>query len=145
MSERKPYKIHPRRRYWVEGLLGGDICLWSFTMAEQTQIEEYCLRPPEDPRGGYDLSEAALWQIALAAYDGDGDDARRIWPDLKVYEIRSLPSTDFQKLIVAIANLNDAGAASEAAARDFTPADPEPSSSPLRSGVCATSTGSPAS
>ena len=144
MSERRPYKIQPRKKEWVH-LSGGDLCLWSFTMAEQTAIEEYSMRPPEDPRGGYDLSEASLWQIAFAAYDGDGDDAKRVWPDLKVYEIRSMPAGDFRQLIIAINRLNLMDADGEAELRDFTPADTEPRTSPSRSGVCDTSTASPVS
>lgn len=122
MSEESPYKIMPRRKRWVEGLAGGRICLWSFTMDDMSRITEYSTRPPEDPRGGIDTGEMALWQIALACYTGDGEKAKRLWGDLQVHEIRQMDGADWTKLMLAINELNGNSATAEEVQRDFLPA-----------------------
>lgn len=138
---RATYRLPERQKEWIT-LSGGDICLWALTMEEFSRIHDYSLRPPIDPRGGVDNKEAALWQIALSCYDGDGTDAERLWPDERVSEIKAMPAHDFSDLMVAINRLNGRDATTEEVMRDFT-GETGANGSPSPSGVSATSTGSP--
>lgn len=141
MSKTSNYRMRPRRKEWIE-LSGGTLCLWSFRAADVNLIGEYSTRPAEDPRGGIDTLEASIWQIAFACYDGDGPDAKRLWPDLKAYEIRDMPADDWEALVLAINRLNGKDATSQEVMRDFTPAEPEQTSSILSTGASAISAAS---
>jgi hypothetical protein len=119
-KKRKAYQIRTRRKEWIS-LDGGDICIWEMRMQDFTLLSEYCTRPPEDPRGGVDQQEALLWQVALCCYDGEGEDAERIWPDARVREILDMPNADFDRLILEINRVNGKLARQEEIWRDFTP------------------------
>lgn len=96
--------LEPKKE-WIR-LEGGRLCLWELTLATASLVYEYSARPSIDPRGGNDKGEAAIWEIALSCYDGEGSDAKRIWPDEKVHEIRSLPERVCGPLLSAINRLN---------------------------------------
>jgi hypothetical protein len=137
-------KNRPRQKEWVSVSIG-DICLWEFRAQEACLIAEYSTRPQEDPRGGTDTTEGSLWTIALACYDGDGPQAKRVWSDREVHEIRDLPAGDWAALLEAINRLHGKDPTAEEITRDFTPAAGAVSGSPSNSGVSATSTASPVS
>lgn len=137
------YRPPERQKQWIE-LRGGRLCVWEMTFEELGRLNQYAMRPAIDPRGGVDQIEAAIWRIALSCYESDTEDARRIWPDERVAEIRRLPGSEINRLTEVLDALNGTGAAEEERLRDFTSA-PEPNGSPLRSGASSISTGSPVS
>lgn len=110
-----------RRREWV-AVPGFKVCVWELTMEEDQTILNNSQRPAIDPRGGYDRGEMALWQIALSCYNGDGDNAERIWPDQKAHLIRSLPERIGKPLLIAINRINGEDPEEEEILRDFSQA-----------------------
>lgn len=133
----------PRRKERVF-LPGGDLWIWALRMSELCLLRQYSTRPPEDPRGGTDEEEAALWLIALSCYAGEDEDAARIWPDHQVREILEIPGQDAETLIAAINRLNGKDPTAEEMARLFTEAGWGANSSPSSTGVSSDSTASPA-
>lgn len=117
-----------RRTEWVTLPGLGRVCVRELTMAEGIQAMDYATRPPEDPRGGMDTQEAALWQIALACYDGEGEDARPIFPAPKAHLIRNLKMEQFMLLMQAIQRVNGKDAATGELLDGFFGAGPAGSS-----------------
>ena len=137
-----PDQKHDRKKEWVT-LPGGDLCVWAMRMLEFSRVTDLSTRPPEDPRGGRDEKEFILWSIALSCYDGDGDDAQRIWPDDRVRDLWELSATDFDAIWRAVNRVNGTDSTAEERLRDFTAATSGRSPSGSRSGASGTSTGSP--
>jgi hypothetical protein len=137
-----PDRQRERRKEWIS-LPDGDLCIWSMRMREFSRVTDLSTRPPEDPRGGRDEKEFILWSIALSAYDGDGDDAKRIWPDDQAHRLWELSAADFDLIWRAVNRVNGTDPTSEERLRDFTRATAGRSRSESPSGASTTSIGSP--
>lgn len=136
-----PDRQRERKKEWIS-LPDGDLCIWSMRMREFSRVTDLSTRPQEDPRGGRDEKEFILWSIALSAYDGDGEAAKRIWPDEKVHELWDLSAADFDQIWRAVNRVNGTDTTAQERLRDFTKATAGRSPSGSPSGASGTSTGS---
>lgn len=122
---RKVYQAHQgppqRTREWVS-LADGDVCVWSMTAAESIQLADRAARPGIDPRGGHDTGALILFQIIFSCYDGEDDDAKRIWGDVDLVSVGSLAQREMEAILAAINRVNGKDAATEEIVRDFTTA-----------------------
>jgi hypothetical protein len=125
LSERTIYKPgnaeSKRRREWVT-LPGGDICVWELTMSESAQIVERSARPAIDPRGGQVPATFVALQILFCCYDGEEDNAKRIFSEADLLAIYCLPFSEFDLLLGATNRVNGKDATELERLRDFTAA-----------------------
>jgi hypothetical protein len=108
-----------RVREWVD-LGDGEVCVWSMTAAEFIQLTDRATRPAIDPRGGVDTGALVLFQIIFSCYDGDEDNAKRIWGDVDLVSVGSLKQGQVEDLLAAINRVNGKDASSEEITRDFS-------------------------
>lgn len=126
---------------WVRLSNGRWVCVWELSVPENFQVGEAGRRHPQDPRPGNNEQELAVWLIAYAAHRGEEPGSPRIWNDMQIHLLLSLPPDDFTKLLVAARGLLGTSEEAEERARDFIPGA-EVSGRPASStGVSSTSTG----
>lgn len=123
-----------REREWIS-LAGGDVCVWSMSAAEALQLADRAARPAIDPRGGHDPSALVLFQVIFSCYDGEEDDAKRIWQDVDLVSVGSLSQKDMEAILAAINRVNGKDAATDEVTRDFSIAAEGRSASGLPSSV----------
>jgi hypothetical protein len=126
--EHRPYNHEAadqeqRRCEWVS-LTHGDVCVRALTVSELIHIQDRAARPKVDPRGGIDRGWAILLQISLSCYDGEGPDAKPIWPaslDLKsLGPIGRLSATDFNAITQAMERVNGGDPEEAQLLKDFS-------------------------
>ena len=110
-----------RQGEWVTLPRLGPVYVRELLMGESATISRYSTRP-EVAGGGTDREEAALWQIAFSCYDGEGEAARRLFPDTRVHLIKHLKLSEFALLMETVNRVNGAAASEAEILRDFTPA-----------------------
>lgn len=127
--EHRPFNkqeaVHAKRRFEWVALDAGDICIRELTVRETIALTERSSRPSIDPRGGLDPGEAVLWQILFSCYDGETEDARRIFSDTDPEDVRTIyamRAEEFNKILTAINRVNGQDATEAEILRDFTAA-----------------------
>lgn len=141
----EPARLHEKlRKEWVE-LDGGDVCVWEMRAPEMLSLGERSQRPGIDPRGGVDVTSAALLLTAFCTHVDDLPGSPRVWDDLQLGQINLLRSEEFTRLQEAIQRVNGTSPAAIEAVRDFTLATGAPNTSDSPSSASSNSTGSPVS
>jgi hypothetical protein len=106
MSERRVYaarpKGQPKRRFeWVP-LPEGDICMWSLSMSEASNITEQARRPAlGDLPARIDPTMSGALEVLISAHDDEPDAPKpqRIFTDIQ--QVYDLPFAEYADLVKA--------------------------------------------
>ena len=127
MSERKlfnakePVEDHLRKK-WVE-LDTGWVSVWELEFSDMMFIKDQSVRL--GPGGAETPSpDAVMWQILVSCHLGDQAGSPRAFEITDLPRIQKLRSGEYQKILLAMQEVNSLNEQEVNALKDFTPARP---------------------